>query len=207
MKTKRVITALLAGTLAVTAALSASAATLTDEKTDGSTEVTAVIRDADSGDVSYIITIPDKVDFGKLTQPETNKDSNKYLGFEVVATELNNLGTRDAVSVFLKDSSSNDDQFYLTQKDTADPFKISYDVYANSVNNTNITDFTPINQSGDARENGYHLCTFTSGAQGAVQDVTLVLNQKALFGQNLDDIAGNYSGTLTFHSKLTTLGG
>lgn len=207
MKTKKIIAALLAATLATTAAVSASAATLTEQNPDGSTEVTARIEGANPGDVSYVITIPDKVDFGTLTQPETDTDSYKYLDFDVVATELNNLEARQAVSVFLKDGTSDDGQFYLTQKDKANPFTISYNVYENVVDDTNIIDYTPMNQSGDTGEYGYHLCTFTSGAQGAVQDVTLALNQKNLFGQNLDDIAGDYSGTMVFHSALTTIGG
>ena len=208
MKTRKIITALLAGVIAATATVSVSAATLTEQNPDGSTEVTARIEGAAPGDVSYVITIPDKVDFGTLKQPETNEsDSYKYLGFEVVATELNNLETRQAVSVFIKDSTSDDGQFYLTQKDTANPFTIAYDVYENTVDDNNIVDYTPMNQSGDTGEYGYHLCTFTSGAQGAVQNVTLALNQKNLFGLNLDDIAGDYSGNMVFHSALTTIGG
>lgn len=206
MKTRKFITALLAGVIAATATVSVSAATLTGEAPDGSTEVTAKIEGAGPGEVSYIITIPDKVDFGTLAQPETDQDSYKYIGFNVVATELNNFSVRDAVSVHMKDSVSDDGQFYLTQKDSASPFKMSYDVYEHVVDDANRLDYTPMNEN-DAGEYGYHLCTFTSGSEGAVQDVTLALNQRKLYGQDLNTIAGDYSGTMVFHSTLTTIGG
>lgn len=207
MKTKKIITALLVGAIAVTATVSASATTLTNNSPDGSAEITAKIEGAGPGDVSYIITIPDKVDFGTLSQPEIDEDSYKYVGFNVVATELNNFSTRQAVSVHIKDSVSDDGQFYLTQKASASPFTIPYDVYERVIDDTNRTDYTPMNESGTHSEYGYHLCTFTSDSEGAVQDVTLALNQKKLYGQSLDTIAGDYSGTMVFHSTLTTLGG
>lgn len=207
MKTKRLISVLLAGALAATAAVSASAATLTNENPDGSTEVTAQILGAEPGDVSYIITIPDKVDFGTLEQPETDTDSYKYLGFNVEATEINNFANNQAVTVYVKDSSADDGQFYLTQKDSASPFTMSYDVYERVVDDTNRSEYVPMNQSGDWGEYGYHLCSFGAQAQGVLQDVTLALNQKAIYGQNLDEIAGDYSGTMVFHSAITTVGG
>lgn len=206
MKTRKIITALLAGVIAATATVSASAVTLTNDSSDGSTEITAKIEGAGPGDVSYIITIPDKVDFGTLSQPEADQDSYKYVGFDVVATELNNFSTRQAVSVHIKDSISDDGQFYLTQKNSASPFKMSYDVYERVVDDANRLDYTPMNESDTPGEYGYHLCTFTSDSEGAVQDVTLALNQKKLYGQDLDNIAGDYSGTMVFHSALTTFG-
>lgn len=204
MKTKKIMAALLAGTLAATAAVSASAATLTDKNPDGSTEVTAIIEGSQPGDVSYIITIPDKVDFGTLTQPETETDSYKYVDFDIEATKLN--FDSGAVSVFAKDSSSTDGQFYLTQKDSNSPFTISYDVYTALItNDSEVGNNTPVNDS-DPAENGYHITTFMSDAEGETQDITLALNQKALYGQNLDTIAGDYSGTMVFHSALVTRG-
>ncbi len=207
MQIKKIISALLAGALITSSAVAVSAAELTDQNPDGSTEVYANILGSEPGEVSYVITIPESVDFGTLTQPETDTDSYKYLDFDVVATELNNLEARQAVSVFLKDSTADDGQFYLTQLDSETPFEISYDVYGNLVDDVNMSEYTPLNQSGDSGEYGYHLCTFTAGSQGTAQDVTLALNQKALYGQNLDDIAGDYSGTMVFHSALSTIGG
>lgn len=206
MKTKKIIVALLVGTLTATTVVSASAVALTDKNPDGSTEVKARIEGSQPGDVSYIITIPEKVDFGTLSQPTTDSDSNKYVDFDVEATKLD-IEARSAVSVFVKDSSSTDGQFYLTQQNKENPFTIPYDVYTALITNDNeIGENTPVNVS-DPSESGYHITTFLSNAEGKTQDITLSLNQKKLYGQNLDDIAGDYSGTMMFHTALTTLGG
>ena len=200
MKTKKIISALIAGIIATTAVMSASAATLSNVTPDGSTEVKANI--VDPGAVSYVITIPETADFGTLTQPE-NIDTDHYAiyRFDVEATELN-LKSNQGVTVYMKDSTSTDDQFYLEQQNTETPFKISYDVYDTTVTVDNINAYEPINNTAEPGTYGYHLCTFLSDAQGRTQPVNLVLNQNALYGQTLSDIAGDYSGTITFHSSL-----
>lgn len=199
MKTKKIVAALLAGTLAATAVVSVSAANLTNENSDGSTEVTAKIEGAGPGNVSYVITIPEKVDFGTLTQPETDTDSYKYVNDSVVATEIN--FTSGVVSVYAK-SGSSDGVFSLAQKNVVDnPFVIPYDVYtAKITSDAEVGDNTPVNQT-DPGAKGYHITTFASDAQGTEQPITLALNQKNLYGQNLDTIAGDYSGTIVFHSE------
>ena len=189
MKTKKIISVLLAGALAATAAISVSAAELTDNNPDGSTEVTARIEGGEPGAVSYIITIPDSVTFGNLTQPESEVDSYIYCNFQVEATKID-IKTTQTVSVFVKDGSEKaDGEFYLTQKDVESPFSLNYDMYERSFNDENSNNYTP----------------FTAGTQGQAQDVTLALNQKALYGQDLNTIAGDYSGNLVFHSALRTL--
>lgn len=200
MKTKKIISALIAGIIATTAVMSASAATLSNVTPDGSTEVKANI--VDPGAVSYVITIPETADFGTLTQPE-NIDTDHYAiyRFDVEATELN-LKSNQGVTVYMKDSTSTDDQFYLEQQNTDTPFKISYDVYDTTVTVDNINAYEPINNTAEPGTYGYHLCTFLSDAQGRTQPVNLALNQNALYGQTLSDIAGDYSGTITFHSSL-----
>lgn len=203
MKTRKIISALIAGILATTAVVSVSGATLTDKAVDGSTEVTAQI--ADPGSVSYIITIPDSTDFGTLTQPE-NTDTDHYVfsDFVVQATELN-LKSNQGVTVYMKDSSSTDNQFYITQKNVETPFTIGYDVYDTPVNADNVDTYEAINTTAEPGSYGYHLCTFLNDAQGREQPVTLALNQNALYDKTLSDIAGDYSGTITFHSALFDL--
>ena len=135
MKTNRLLSIILAGTLAATAAVTASAQTLegtfNDDGRTGNTEVKARIE---AGEVNYIITIPDSVDFGTLQQPETDTDSNKYIKTEVTATKISNFSRNQFVEVHVKDSASTDDQFYITQKDSESPFKIKYDIYDKEVN-------------------------------------------------------------------------
>ncbi|MGN0476319.1 MAG: hypothetical protein ACI4HM_03175 [Ruminococcus sp.] len=204
MKTRKIISALIAGALVATAVVSASAVEATKELTDvtpyNSTEVTANI--VDPGYVSYTITIPESADFGELSQPEsTDTDNYVFSDFVVKATNLN-IKSNQGVTVYMKDSSATDNQFYITQKNAETPFTIAYNVYDTTVNEGNLGDYEPINSTATPGSYGYHLCTFLSGAQGEEQPVTLALNQNAIFGQNLSDIAGDYSGTITFHSAL-----
>ncbi|MDO5124327.1 MAG: hypothetical protein Q4D44_06655 [Eubacteriales bacterium] len=200
MKTKKIISAVIAGILATTAVVSVSAATLTDANVDGSTEVKANI--VDPGSVSYVITIPDTADFGTLTQPESiETDNYKFYEFSVEATKLD-IKSNQGVTVYMKDASSADNQFYISQKNTETPFTIAYDVYDTPVNAENIDRYEAINTTAEPGQYGYHLCTFLYGSEGETQPVTLALNQNALFGKALSDIAGDYSGTITFHSAL-----
>lgn len=200
MKTKKIISAILASALAATAVVSASALTLTDVDTENSVEVKAKI--VDPGNVSYTITIPDSVDFGELTIPE-NTDTDHYVfsDFNVVATELN-IKNNQGVTVYMKDSSSTDNQFYITQKIVENPLKIAYDVYDTPVNAETVDSYEAINTTAEPGTYGYHLGTFMYGSAGRTQPVTLALNQNALYGKTLSDIAGDYSGTITFHSAL-----
>lgn len=200
MKAKKIISTLIAGILATTAAVSVSAATLSDVTPYNSTEVKANI--VDPGSVSYVITIPDTADFGTLTQPDsTDTDHYTFYGFEVEATELN-IKSNQGVSVYMKDISADDNQFYISQKVESDPFTIAYDIYDTTVNEENIGSYEPINTTTTPGAYGYHLCTFFAGSTGETQDVTLSLNQNVLYGETLSNIAGDYSGTITFHSAL-----
>lgn len=203
MKSKKIVAALLAAAMATTAAVSASAATLSDVNPDGSTEVTANI--VDPGNVSYTITIPDKVDFGTLTQPDSNEnDSYVYRGFDVEATEIN-IKSGQSVSVWVKDSCSDfatDGRFCIKQKDKENPNQFQYDVFASTVDDSNIADSTAINSTASPGKYGYFLCAFPSDAQGNKLSGTIALNQKALYGLTLSDIAGDYSGNMVFHSAL-----
>ncbi|MGN1131443.1 MAG: hypothetical protein ACI4RL_00950, partial [Ruminococcus sp.] len=128
-------------------------------------------------------------------------DHYTFYDFQVEATELN-IKSNQGVSVYMKDSSAEDNQFYISQKDVSDPFTIAYDVYDTTVDEESMGNYEPINSTATPGAYGYHLCTFFSGSQGSTQDVTLALNQNALYGQTLSEIAGDYSGTLAFHSAL-----
>ncbi|MGN0470900.1 MAG: hypothetical protein ACI4GV_08305 [Acutalibacteraceae bacterium] len=202
MKTKKIISAILASALAATVVVSASALTLTDVAPEQTVEVKAKI--VDPGNVSYTITIPDSADFGELTMPDSDTDSYVFRNFDVTATELN-IKSNQAVTVYMKDSCSDfgtDGQFCISQKDAADPFKINYDVYTGTVDDSNISTSTAINSTAAFGNYGYHISTFSYGSDGQKQPVTLALNQKALYGEEYSAIAGDYSGTIVFHSAL-----
>ena len=200
MKIKKLIALLIAVVIVTSSVLSVSAATLTDVTVDNSTAVKANIEDP--GSVSYVITIPETVDFGTLTQPDSiDADHYAIYRFDVEATELN-LKSNQGVTVYMKDANSTDNQFYLEQQNTETPFKISYDIYDTTVTVDNIDTYDPINKTAEPGTYGYHLCTFLYDAQGRTQPVNLALNQNALYGQTISDIAGDYSGTITFHCSL-----
>ena len=156
------------------------------------------------GDVSYIITIPDHVDFGTLIQPETETDSYKFCELNVEATQLNNLAKNQKVAVYIKDSSSGDGRFLLTQQGASDPFYIPYDIYDHTVNDQTVSSAIPVNRSANSKAQGYLLYDFGSESAGKVQTAVLALNQKELYKKDLSVIAGNYSGTITFYSELIT---
>ena len=198
---KKMITALLAGALATAAVVPVAANEVSDVTPENSTTVTANI--VDPGTVSYVITIPASADFGALTQPEsTDTDHYVFSDFNVVATQLN-IKSNQGVSVYMKDSSATDNQFYISQGIEENPFTIAYDVYDTLVNADNVDNFDSLNSMPSSAGNyGYHLCSFLYDSDGKTQPVTLALNQNALYGKTTSDIAGDYSGTITFHSAL-----
>ena len=197
MKTRKILALSMAVATMVTASTAAFAAELTLSSTTRNTEVTANIQDP--GAVNYIITIPDKVDFGTLTQPETDTDSFKDVKFTVTATKIENLSDKNRVAVAVKDKDAtvDDDQFYITQK-TSPNTKLMYLVY----------DTDTIGESdnhlaeGVMGNDGYDFAYFKN--QGQIAAGTIRLNQKQLYGKNIAEIAGDYSGTMVFTSSILT---
>ena len=198
MKTRKILALSMAVATMVTASTAAFAAELTLSSTTGNTEVTANIQDL--GAVNYIITIPDKVDFGTLTQPETDTDSFKDVNFTVTATKIENLSDTDYVIVRVKNEGAtvDDSAFYLTQK-TSPNTKFIYDVYDISpIENY----YIPLASVSMTEPNGYFLVAFNE--IGAKTTGTLRFNQKQLYGKDISEIAGDYSGTMVFTSSILT---
>ena len=157
-----------------------------------------------SGDVSYLITIPDQVDFGTLTQPETETDSYRFCELNVEATQLNNLTENQRVAVYIRDSSAADGRFHLNPQGVSILSDIPYDIYDQVVDEQTVKSANPVNRSDNSSEKGYLLCSFAAGSVGTVQTAVLALNQKELYGKNLSEIAGSYSRTITFHCEVIT---
>lgn len=197
MRAKKVLALSMALATVAAASTTAFAAELTNANPSGSTEVTAKIL---SGEVSYIITIPDKVDFGDLTQPAEDVDSYKDINYTVTATEINNLPSNSRVAVYVKDENADleNNLFYLTQKVESNPTQLMYDVYGVD---TDIDTSIPVNNGNFNEANGgYLLAAFDK--QGDSLTGTLRLNQNQLYGENLNDIAGDYSGKMVFSSSI-----
>ena len=198
MKAKKILALSMAVATMVTASTAAFAAELTLSSTTGNTEVTANIQA--SGEISYVITIPDKVDFGTLTPPETDTDSFKDVPYEVTAVNIEGLSEDQYVLIRLKDkdATEEDSQFYLTQK-TSPNTKFIYDVYNISPIENH---YSPLASVSMTEPNGYFLVAFNE--IGAKTTGTLRFNQKQLYGKDISEIAGDYSGTMVFTSSILT---
>ena len=198
MKARKILALSMAVATMATVSTAAFAAELTPSSPVGETEITANIQA--SGEISYVITIPDKVDFGTLTPPETDTDSFKDVPYEVTATNIEGLSKDQYVLVRLKDkdATEEDSQFYLTQK-TSPNTKFIYDVY----NISPIEDYySPLAAVTMTEPNGYFLVAFDE--IGKKITGTLRFNQKQLYGKDISEIAGDYSGTMVFTSSILT---
>lgn len=201
MKRSKIAALIMALAVLATSAFAVSAQQLSNTTPDGTSEVYANIQG--DGEVRYVVEIPDSLDFGTLIQPDTDTDSYAYQHFTVTLKEVSGLEDNQRVGVWVKDQDAvvgEDEQFYLTQQNDDSPFKMTYDVYGEDVNNENIGSKTSIN-SGEMGENGY-MFVMLKDAEDTL-DATLVLNQKQIYGQTLSDIAGDYSGTMAFHTEIT----
>ena len=196
MKAKKILALSMAVATMVTASTAAFAAELTPKFPVGETEIAANIQA--SGEISYVITIPDKVDFGTLTPPETDTDSFKDVPYEVTAVNIEGLSEDQYVLIRLKDkdATEEDSQFYLTQK-TSPNTKFIYDVYNISPIENH---YSPLASVSMTEPNGYFLVAFDK--IGAKTTGTLRFNQKQLYGKDISEIAGDYSGTMVFTSSI-----
>lgn len=185
----------LVATLALCATVAAPAIADTQlDKTNntGNTEVDAKILDA-AGEVAYIVTVPEKIDFGKLSVPDADVEGEEaYViqRFEVACVEMQGVSEVDVkVYNFGSLEGETNQKFFLTNKDnTSCTFKPEYDVYAGT-SKINTTEVMPIN--------GFNYAKF-----GAIGSVTggVALNQKQLlpYADDLTPIAGAYTGTMVF---------
>lgn len=202
---KRILSSLMAAAL-ICAVMPVSAADveLTDITNAGNTSVEAEIvddgsDDPDAGEVSYIISIPEKIDFGTLTMPENNYEAHlKKVGFEVSAVEINNLDTTTSrVAVLMRDSSAAKGVFQIQGISKANTSKLlTYSVFTSS--GSDIT-------SGNEYANGYLLTAFSEAGQST--NGTLSLDQNQLLSDiKIENWAGDYLGTINFYTTIANIG-
>lgn len=199
MKAKKVLALSMALATVAAASTTAFAAELTNTNPSGSTEVTAKIL---SGEVSYVITIPDKADFGDLEQPAEAGDSYKDVNYTVTATDIKNLPSNSRIIVYVKDENADPEntQFYLTQQVESNPTQLIYDVYDKPSEEINDS-INSVNQSSTFDQNyGYQIVLFSKTGQSLTG--TLRLNQAQLYGKDINEIAGDYSGHMVFSSSI-----
>lgn len=205
VRVKKVIATVFSIVFAVSAVTTVSATNLTQDVNEGDVDVTARIAGEDEpGNVSYIITIPDKLDFGTLTKPENDSEDHfKDVNFDVVATEINGLDEPNwYVRVKVKDSSyimDEEERFFITQRtilypdDSNGKNKFEYSFYTGTSADNPIT-----NNRKD--EHGFNVAFFKTTGQKA--ECMLRLNQNQLCNYNIKEIAGEYSGSVVFHSSI-----
>ena len=207
-KKANIIAGLLAAAMTASAAVSVSAATLTDKSNEGSTDVTAKILGEDEpepGNVSYIITIPDKIDFGTLAQPDAITENHfKEVPFTVTATKVEGFTETGNWGVGVKVRDQNyemdvNENFYISQKTVSYPDRPS-------AGNNQFQYYVFIGVSTDSiannnkNENGINFAFFRATGQSV--SGKLQLNQNLLYGKDIKDIAGEYSGSMVFHSSI-----
>lgn len=195
MKAKKILALSMALATIATASTAAFALELNQDSTTGNSEITANIQSP--GAINYTVTIPEKVDFGTLTQPDTNTDSFKDVKFEVKATKVENLPDRKRLAVYVKDQNAtvDDGLFYITQK-TSPNTKLTYDVYDTS----KIEDIDYPLAEDEMDPDGYLFKYFRHTGEYLVG--TLRLNQKQLYDKDIYEIAGDYSGYMVFTTLI-----
>ena len=71
----------------------------------GDTQVTATVEENENK-ASYVIQIPDTVDFGKIQQPETEGNVYSTHDITVSCIQADNLAAGNAIAVLVKDASA-----------------------------------------------------------------------------------------------------
>ena len=165
---------------------------INDSTPSGNTSVTAkVSTQPDPNDPVYVIAIPQKVDFGTLQQPATNTDSYKKTTITVRCVEANDIPNDKWIAVLVKDKTATSaaDSFKLV-KDNAENITLDYEMLYNDNSIQNQKWYT----------NGFLFNGFKKAGDTATD--TLRLNQKQLYGKDMNTYAGTYTGTLTFYTRL-----
>ena len=161
-----------------------------ENKKAGDTQVTATVEENENK-ASYVIQIPDTVDFGKIQQPETEGDAYSYKDIKVSCITADNLAAGTAIAVLVKDA---------TAAESSDPFCLTHNTNSDCVLNYEIMNNDASIQNGTWYANGFLFNTFTGAGQEATDQ--LRLNRNQLYNKNLSVWGGQYTGTLNFYTKI-----
>ena len=164
-----------------------------ETKKAGNTEVTATVEE-NTNKASYVIEIPDTVDFGKIQQPETEGDAYSYKDITVSCITADNLAAGNAIAVLVKDA---------TATDMSDPFLLTHNANSDCVLTYEIMNNDESIQNGTWYANGFLFNTFTAAGQEATDQ--LRLNRGQLYNRDLSVWGGQYTGTLNFYTKIVNV--
>ncbi len=205
MKAKKALSLILAAAMAYMAVIAASAerSELTEEHSTGNTEVIAHISGTDPGDVTYIISIPDVVDFGELHVPDSSSSNDyKLVDYQVTLEMVNGLDPdTQNINVYVKDQgfNANGDQHFYIANQSATDIKFSYDVFDVSAENVDDTTVN-INRNTATSSLGFLLHSFQY--QGEKMNGSLRIDQLDLLSYPISQIVGDYSGFMVFTSMI-----
>lgn len=103
-----------------------------ENKKAGDTQVTATVEENENK-ASYVIQIPDTVDFGKIQQPETEGNVYSTHDITVSCIQADNLAAGNAIAVLVKDASAveSSDPFLLTHNTHSD-CALTYEIMNNN---------------------------------------------------------------------------
>lgn len=196
---KRVVAMLLTMVVAMTGSMTVCAEEeLTNIQPAGDTAVEADIVDGEGGDVSYIISIPEKIDFGTLQMPSDDSVGHpKKVGFNVSAVEINNLDTTTSrVAVLMKDAVTGDKTFQIAGSSGTNNDKVlAYNVLSSAgIDITNGTNY----------QNGYLFAAFSAAGQNIGGTLSLEQNQ-LLADEQVANWAGDYFGTINFYTAIASI--
>lgn len=156
----------------------------------GDTQVTATVEENENK-ASYVIQIPDTVDFGKIQQPETEENVYSTHDITVSCIQADNLAAGNAIAVLVKDASA---------AESSDPFRLTHSTNSDCVLNYEIMNKDESIQNGTWYANGFLFNLFTGAGQEATDQ--LRLNRNQLYNKNLSVWGGQYTGTLNFYTKI-----
>ena len=94
----------------------------------GDTQVTATVEENENK-AAYVIEIPDKVDFGKIQQPETEGNAYSTKDITVSCIQADNLAAGSGIAVLVKDA---------TATQSTDPFCLTHNTHSDCVLNYEI---------------------------------------------------------------------
>ena len=164
-----------------------------ESKKAGDTQVTATV-DENSNKASYVIEIPDTVDFGKIQQPETEGNVYSTKDITVYCKQADNLAAGTGIAVLVKDA---------TATQSTDPFCLTHKTNSECVLNYEIMNNDASIQNGTWYSNGFLFNTFTGAGQEATDQ--LRLNRGQLYNRDLSIWGGQYTGTLNFYTKIVSV--
>ena len=161
-----------------------------ENKKAGDTQVTATVGENENK-ASYVIQIPDAVDFGKIQQPETEGNVYSYKDITVSCIKADNLGAGNGIAVLVKDASA---------AESSDPFLLTHYVNSDCALTYEFMNSDESIQNGTWYSNGFLFNLFTGAGQEATDQ--LRLNRNQLYNKNLSVWGGQYTGTLNFYTKI-----